>query len=599
MWMRYAFVYLLLLFVSGCTMLQPVLHRSTDRVLHRYGKFTTDSVAVKNLNADPYGDPWMVGGLILPGAREFASYPALSFGTVPRALQLPERVDNAKQKYWRGIFAQKHGSCAQASGIAYVYTYEVNRLRGRNADDPHDRYPTHWTYNFVNKGYDRGSWMMWGWEVGKSLGIPNAKLYGTETGYDLRYWPSDYAVYENAIDNKIDSYFVMDVGSAKGIDQLKRYLYDHGIDGGEGGILSFAAGWSENYKEAKLPADGYEGGKKAIISFGKVVNHAVTFVGYDDKVCYDFNGDGQCTNDIDLNGDEKIDVRDWEQGAFIMANSWGTGWGDDGFIYVPYRLAALSYKEGGIYMSTVYGVTPAADEPKGLVARVRMRHDKRSKLRFLSQYRYAESDDKDGKLYRYYGLQNSGGEYPLNGKDSGAVTFGLDLRRLLKGVEIERVSDLNVVLDSLGGIGTVETMEVIDYVDGRVVTSDQQDISIDKGRTVVTAAWQDGDPDPDPEPQPCNVAPIAQAGYDLTVNEYCIQIIDGSGSLDLDGEIVSYRWTQRYGRKKLELENADTAKVTVYIPKVDRTEYFYLMLTVTDDTGMVATDTMRLVVRNR
>lgn len=595
--MRFACVLLLLL--SGCTMLQPSLHRSADKALHQYVGFTADSTTVKNLNADPYGDPWMVGGLILPGAREFASFPRLSFGTVPRTLRMPERVDNSKQKYWRGIFAQKHGSCAQASGIAYVYTYEVNRLRGRNANNPHDRYPTHWTYNFVNKGYDRGSWMMWGWEIGKSLGVPNAKVYGTETGYDLRYWPAEYAVYENAIDNKIESYFVMEVGSIGGVDQLKRYLYDHGIDGGEGGILSFAAGWSENYEEAVLPDEAYEAGKKVIVSFGKVVNHAVTFVGYDDKVCYDFNGDGQCTNDIDQNGDDRVDVRDWEVGALIMANSWGTGWGDDGFVYVPYRLLALSYKDGGIYMSAVYGVTPKADEPKGLVMRVQMRHDKRSNLRFLSQYRYGGADDKSGSLYRYYGLQNSGGEFPLNGKDGAAVTFGLDLRELLQNVEIERVSDLNFVLDSQGGVGTIETMEVIDYVDGRVVTSDQQNIDIDRGRTVATADWQDGDPEPDPDPEPCNVAPIAQAGHDLVVNEYCIQIIDGSGSIDLDGEIVAYQWKQRYGRKKLELENADTAKVTVYVPKVDRNEYFWLMLTVKDDTGMVASDTMRLLVRNR
>jgi hypothetical protein len=596
MWMLRAFVCLLLLLTS-CTMLPPAKYGPAP--VTPYLSFTDDSTTVKNLNADPYGDPWMVGGLILPSAKEMAAVPRRRVPPVPQALRLPERVDNSQQKYWRGIFAQRHGSCAQASGIAYVYTYEVNRLRGKNANNPHERYPTHWTYNFVNNGYDRGSWMMWGWEVGKSMGIPSVKAYGTETGYDLQYWPSDYAVYEDAFNNKVDSYFVMKVGTPAGIENLKRYLYDHGTDGGEGGILSFAAGWSSGYKEVKLPDDAYEAGKKMIASFGNVVNHAVTFVGYDDKVCYDVNQDGKCTNDVDLNGDGKIDLSDWEVGALIMANSWGDRWGDGGFIYVPYRLTALSHRDGGIYMSQVYGVVPQRDRPLSMAARVRMRHDDRSRLRFLTGYRYANSDEKEGKYYRYYGLQNSGGKFPLNGKNNDAVTFGLDLRPLLDGAAQDRIADLNFVLDSLGGVGTVETMEMIDYVDGKVVTSDQQNVAIDKGRTTVTVDWQDDDDVPEPDPEPCNVGPIAVAGHDLVVYEYCVQTLDGSASFDMDGEIVSYKWTQRYGRKKLELENADTAVVTVYVPRVDRDEYYWLLLTVKDDTGMVASDTVRLRVLNR
>lgn len=591
-----AFITLLLL-TSGCTMLKPSWHLSKPPMQHQYALFTTDSTTVKNLNVDPRGDQWLVGGLILPTDDEFEAFPRLTIERTLRKSQLPERVDNAKQKYWRGIFAQRHGSCAQASGIAYVYTYELNRMRNKSAQNPHDRYPTHWTYNFVNRGYDRGSWMMWGWEVGKSLGIPNVKAYGTETGYDLRYWPSEYDVYENAMDNKVDSYFVMKVDTPKGIENLKRYLYDHGTEGGQGGILSFAAGWSTGYREVRIPEGQYEAGKKMIASFGQVVNHAVTFVGYDDKVCYDVNGDGKCTNDVDLNGDDRIDVADWETGALIMANSWGTGWGDSGFIYVPYRLTALSYKDGGIYNGGVYGVVPAKDAPKGMVVRVRMRHDKRDKLRFLSSYSYVDSD-KD-QFYRYYGLQNSGGAYPLNGTNNDPVTFGLDLRPLLNGAANGRVDTIDLVLDSLGGVGTIETMEVVDYTDGRIVESDDQDVAIEKGRTTATAEWQDDDPDPDPEPEPCSVGPIAVAGPDIVVNEYCIQVLDGSKSFDMDGEIVQYRWRQRYGRQKLELENADTAKVTVYVPKVERDEYFWLLLTVTDDTGMVASDTVRLRVLNR
>ncbi len=42
----------------------------------------------------------------------------------------------------------------------------------------------------------------------------------------------------------------------------------------------------------------------------------MTVVGYNDSIKYDFNEDGQYTNNIDLNDDGIIDLRDWEVGAF-------------------------------------------------------------------------------------------------------------------------------------------------------------------------------------------------------------------------------------------------------------------------------------------
>lgn len=585
---------------TGCAVWQPAQKHRDPPLLHGYNEFTMHPQDVKNLNRDPDGEPWMIGGLILPTDEELAVVPRLSMASTPRYLRLPERVNNSTQKYWRGIFSQKHGSCAQASGIAYVYTYEVNRIRKKNANNPHDRYPTHWTYNFVNKGYDRGSWMMWGWEVGKSLGIPNVKLYGTETGFDLQYWPSEYTVYENAMDNRIDHYWVLDAGSESGLTVLKRYLHNHGSEGGEGGIVSFAAGWSTGYAEAKVADGQYEAGKLLIASFGASVNHAITFVGYDDKVCYDYSGDGECTNDQDVNGDERVDLKDWEVGAFIMANSWGTGWGDGGFIYVPYRLIAYSPADGGIYRSSVYGVVPKHDEPKGMAMRVVMQHSDRSKLKFLSSMS-TRTDESEDKFYRYYGLQSSGGSYPLNGKTNDPVEMGLDLRRLVGQTPEEQLVSLSLVLDSTGGIGNIAEMEVVDYATGKVVESQEQDIEIVRGRTLAEADWnEDDDPDPDPEPVSCSVGPVALAGYNLVVNEHCTLVIDGSDSFDIDdGEIVKYRWRQQYGPQKLQLEGADTSKVTVYVPKVEKNETYWLLLTVTDDDDFSDSDRVRLKVRNR
>ena len=50
-------------------------------------------------------------------------------------LSLPPAVDNSALAAFPPIINQKGGSCAQASGIGYMFTYEVNRLLKRNASD--------------------------------------------------------------------------------------------------------------------------------------------------------------------------------------------------------------------------------------------------------------------------------------------------------------------------------------------------------------------------------------------------------------------------------------------------------------------------------
>ena len=54
----------------------------------------------------------------------------------------------------------------------------------------------------------------------------------------------------------------------------------------------------------------------------------------------DFNNDGQYTNDVDLNGDGQVGVEDWEKGAVLMINSWGSSYANSGKVWVMYRMCA-------------------------------------------------------------------------------------------------------------------------------------------------------------------------------------------------------------------------------------------------------------------
>ncbi|MBN2374625.1 hypothetical protein JXL19_12655 [bacterium] len=90
---------------------------------------------------------------------------------------------------------------------------------------------------------------------------------------------------------------------------------------------------------------------------------------------------------------------------------------------------------------------------------------------------------------------------------------------------------------------------------------------------------------------PENLSPVADAGYDQTVNENTTVILDGSNSFDPDGSIVSYRWTQVDG-ENVTLSDPSAAYTSFFAPDVDQNgTSLAFQLTVTDNGGMESTDT--------
>ncbi len=87
-----------------------------------------------------------------------------------------------------------------------------------------------------------------------------------------------------------------------------------------------------------------------------------------------------------------------------------------------------------------------------------------------------------------------------------------------------------------------------------------------------------------------NQAPVAQAGSDQTVNEGATVYLDGSGSLDPDGAIVSYRWTQTSGTS-MTLSDPTSPTPTFTAPSIDTGgEALGFELTVSDDGDLSDTD---------
>ncbi|MGR5063222.1 glycoside hydrolase family 19 protein [Photobacterium sp. DNB22_13_2] len=93
------------------------------------------------------------------------------------------------------------------------------------------------------------------------------------------------------------------------------------------------------------------------------------------------------------------------------------------------------------------------------------------------------------------------------------------------------------------------------------------------------------------------VPPTADAGGDIVLYSNNTQVtLDGTGSKDSYGEIVSYQWRQVLGNT-LDISNSDKAKASVVVPKVESETLYGFELTVVDDDGETASDTMTITAK--
>lgn len=98
-----------------------------------------------------------------------------------------------------------------------------------------------------------------------------------------------------------------------------------------------------------------------------------------------------------------------------------------------------------------------------------------------------------------------------------------------------------------------------------------------------------------PSPTPMlNRTPTADAGKSLTVSTGALVVLDGSGSKDSDGNIISYSWRQLSG-PKVELLSSRTPNPSFSSGKVAASYIF--QLTVRDSKGASAIDVVTIAVK--
>ncbi len=388
---------------------------------------------------------------------------------------LPAIVDNSEHIYFRPLFEQVQNECGQASGVGMNFTYEIDFLRNLPANIEENQYPTHYTWNFENGGNGwSGVNYFHSFEILKMNGIPNVSDYGGMSAGGPERWLSGYQEYFNGMHNRINQYYAIKVGTPGGLLTLKHWLNDHLNSSEFGGVASIYSdsGWNNKL----LPEGTPEGGKHVVVTWGPIVGHALTICGYNDSIRYDYNGDGIYTNNIDINEDDEIDMKDWEVGGLKYANNYwqGNSFADSGFCYVMYKTLADEFGEGGLWNNEVHVVKPKEEYTPLLTVRTIIKHNSRDKVKILVGISNDTSDVQPIHVLDFPIFDFQGGNQYMQGGDSieenKTIEFGLDISPLLNEIDNGQLAKVFLQLLEYDpanvGTGEIIHFSVIDYSNG-------------------------------------------------------------------------------------------------------------------------------------
>ncbi|HRY32147.1 MAG TPA: T9SS type A sorting domain-containing protein [Bacteroidales bacterium] len=393
----------------------------------------------------------------------------------PAAPLLPQMVDNSTQPFMRPVFHQVALECGQASGVGYDFTYEMNYKRNAPGNVATNQYPTHFVWNFSNNGASCGVGFMESWDIIKGAGTVNVQDYGGMSTLGANGWVTGYQLYYNAMLNRASDFYAIDVSTEEGILTLKHWIHDHLEGSTAGGVATFG-GYA--LVGNTLAPGTPEAGFCVTVNWTTSTNHQLCIVGYHDSIRYDFNNDGLYTNDIDINGDGIVDVRDWEIGGVKWVNSFGTGTGTGGYCYTMYKNLADPKSQGGIWNNRVYVVIPKADYQPRLTYKVTVKHDCRSKLKVMAGISMDTTANVPEYVMEFPVFHYQGGEYFMQGGTTSeankTLEFGLDVTPLLSAtIPAEKARfflmiNENDLYDQ--GTGILQAFSVMDYTSGLVET---------------------------------------------------------------------------------------------------------------------------------
>ncbi|MEA1878171.1 MAG: T9SS type A sorting domain-containing protein [Bacteroidota bacterium] len=424
---------------------------------------------------------WLTSMQAQQGAEgpDFPPYPDERIAVSNRLKVLPLKVDNSQFEYFPPIISQLGWSCNQASSIGYLLTYELNRKRELDGELPENQYSPSYPWNFLSaESKTTGVSYFDTWEIIKANGCPNIIDF-PYTGVNS-VWMNGFDKYLRAMKNKVVNNYSISVSDAAGLRVLKTYLFNHNDSfrfGGLANVQIASSGWAIRL----LPSDSYDSGTAVITSFGRNVGHALTIVGFNDQVQYDFNGDGLYTNDLDLNDDGEVTMADWEKGALLAVNTYGKDWGSRGKAYIPYRLLTRYGYEGGIWNRSVHVVDVLHNYEPALVLKLEIAHSNRGMLRVTLGCSNDPEAEYPEYIHAFPMLNYHGGLSSLGAQgDDSHMHLGLDITPVLAHLESGKPVKFFLMIDERDPLdlanGSVYSYSIINYLENDTLVAEKSGV---------------------------------------------------------------------------------------------------------------------------
>jgi hypothetical protein len=388
---------------------------------------------------------------------------------------IPYSVNNANSYYFPYIFYQEEYSCAQASSLVYLFTYELAVRRNRYVlfDDPYNKYhiPSHFAWNFFNETNSfKGVSFMDTWHLIKTAGSPFTPDWGTTYFGGSSKWMSGYSKYYEGMKNRISEMKAIPTDTEVGINTLKHWLANHCSDENMGGCANIFV--SSNSPSGILQTGTEEAGKH-IYTYFSTPTHSITIVGYNDSIRYDFNNDGQYTNGIDITGDGVVNVKDWEIGAVLIVNSHGPEFGDNGSAYLPYRLLATTSAGGGVWNACTYVVEVRDEVFPQITYKATVKHNRRNMIKISAGISSDTSATNPETIIDFGVFNYQGGPYYMQGAAYDgyqSLELGLDVTPLLNSMSPDQLYKFFFIIDENDpsglGIGEITRFALMDYTSG-------------------------------------------------------------------------------------------------------------------------------------
>ena len=310
-------------------------------------------------------------GLLFKSAKEYPFFKPCP-DVISKAL-LPS-VDLSDEMPPVGDQGNQNSCVGWAFGY-YHWTHTQYVETGWDVTDIDNQFSPAFMYNLINGGSDGGSYPVDACSLIVKHGISNL-AQSAYSDLDYTTWPSETAYVFGLPYRGTDAYYI-DLTNPANIALIKNRL-----DLGYTVVIGIKVGtdfmWNINARDTTYTIDQFPPASG---------RHAVAIVGYDD-------------NKVTADG----------AGAFHIVNSWGLGWGNQGYFWMSYLAATNS----GRSTLEAYYVTDRAGYTPSYRVRTRITHTARFKMGIAFGFGDKTSPRYERAYFNWYNPTKTNAAFPAN-----------------------------------------------------------------------------------------------------------------------------------------------------------------------------------------